>query len=107
MTLSIYDPEQGCQVLDPKQFDKPEVINAFHPDYVKTYMPEFLSALRLEAKQKENGVINGGKSKATRESKRGKTVNTINVFPKTKAKKVEFTLDVREFHIYSKAGSKK
>lgn len=119
MTLSIYDPEQGCQVLDPKQFDKPEVINAFHPDYVKTYMPEFLSALRLEAKQKENGVVNGGKSKATRESKRGRTVNTINAFPKTQsvqrtiekrltkeqldAKKKEL-LSVKSFFTFSKAG---
>lgn len=28
-------------------------INAFHPDYVKTYMPEFLNGMRVEARQKE------------------------------------------------------
>lgn len=30
-------------------------INAFHPDYVKTYMPEFLTGLRLESKQTKAG----------------------------------------------------
>lgn len=54
-------------------------INAFHPDYVKTYMPQFLSSIRTEAAQHASGVINGGKSKKIRESKKGKTVNTINV----------------------------
>ena len=53
MSLTIYDPGQNCQVLNPEEF-KPEIINAFHPDYVKTYMPEFLATIRIEAKQKEN-----------------------------------------------------
>jgi len=87
--------------LKPEQ---PPIINAFHPDYVKTYMPEFLSNIRLESTQQANGVINGGKSKATRESKRGKTVNTINAFPKTKAR---VDLAPSEFHIYNKAGMPK
>jgi len=30
-------------------------INAFHPDYVKTHMPEFLTGLRLESKQTKAG----------------------------------------------------
>ena len=66
-------------------------INAFHPDYVKTHMPDFLSKVQIESTQYANGVINGGKSKAAREAKQGKTVNTIN-------------LDVKEFHVYNKAG---
>ena len=118
-SLSTFSSELGCQVLDPNQFSKPEVINAFHPDYVKTYMPEFLATIRLEATQKANGVVNGGKSKAKRESVHGKTVNSINVFPKTQsvqrtiekrltkaqldAKKKEL-LDVKHFFTFAKAG---
>lgn len=30
-------------------------INAFHPDYCKIYMPEFLTTLRLESKQTHAG----------------------------------------------------
>ena len=45
MSLSIYDPIKGCFVLKPNQ---PPIINAFHKDFVKTYMPEFLSALKYD-----------------------------------------------------------
>lgn len=51
MTLTTYDETKQCQVLNPAAF----VINAFHPDYVKTYMPEFLSGIRNESAQTENG----------------------------------------------------
>jgi len=104
MNLSVYDHEKGCNVLNPELFERP--MNAFHPDYVKTYMPEFLSNIRLESTQIANGVIAGGKSKASRESKRGKTVNSINAFPKTKAKE-RVKLAPKEFHIYNKAGKPK
>lgn len=97
-------------------------INAFHPDYIKTYHPEFLTTIRTESSQHAHGVINGGKSKAKRESVKGKNVNTINVFPKTQS--VQRTLDkaqskaaldekkrkmlaVTEFHIFNKAGMPK
>lgn len=78
-------------------------INAFHKDYVKTYMPEFLSNIRIESTQYANGVINGGKSRASREST-GKSVNTINAFPKTKAR---VSIERTDFHIFSKAGMPK
>ena len=61
-------------------------MNAFHPDFIKTYMPEFLSTIRSESSAYAHGVKNGAKSRATRESAKGKTVNTINVFPKTQGK---------------------
>lgn len=117
MSLTVYDPEQNCQVLNPDEF-KPEVINAFHPDYVKTYMPEFLSTIRAEAVQKANGVINGGKSKAKRESV-NKGAFTIAKFPKTQSvqrtiekrltkeqleAKKKALLDVKDFFMFSKAG---
>ena len=80
-----------------------QVINVFHKDYVKTHMPEFLTKIRTESTQYTNGVINGGKSRATRESKEGKSVNTINVFPETKKR---ISIEPREFRIYSRAGVK-
>jgi len=78
-------------------------MNAFHPDYVETYMPEFLSKIRIESAQHANGVINGGKSRATRESVRGKNVDTISAFPKTK----RVSLQPTDFLIYSRAGMPK
>lgn len=79
-------------------------MNCFHPDYVKTYMPEFLSSIRIEEQQRKNGEKFGSKSRATRESVHGKTVNTINVFPKTQKR---VSLEITEFHVYSKAGMPK
>ena len=75
-----------------------EVMNAFHPDYVRTHMPQFLSSIRIESSQHEHGVINGGKSKKSREKKRGKTVNTINV---------NKLLAPKDFHVFNKAGAPK
>jgi hypothetical protein len=87
-------------------------INAFHPDFMKTHYPNFWSVTIADAKQKAAGVINGGKSKATRESKKGKTVNSIHAFPKTKpieslAEKKKRMLEVRDFRVYSEAGMPK
>jgi hypothetical protein len=78
------------------------IINAFHPDYVKTYMPGFLTQIKIDADRKANGEKFGSKSKATRETVYGKTVNTINNFPKTQKR---VSTDVTQFHIYSKAGT--
>lgn len=97
------------------------IINAFHPDYVKTYHPELLTAIKLESTQHANGVAAGGKAKATREAT-NKGAFTINKFPKTQS--VQRTLDkaqskaaldekkrkmlaVTEFHIFNKAGMPK
>ena len=79
-------------------------MNAFDKDYVKTYMPEFLTNLRVESNQYANGVINGGKSRASRESVHGRKVNSIVAFPKTKAR---VSVEITEFHVYSKAGMPK
>lgn len=62
------------------------MINAFHRDFMKTSYPNFWATTVKEAKLRADGVINGAKSKATRESTKGRTVNTINTFPKTTAK---------------------
>jgi len=80
------------------------ILNAFDPKYVETYMPEFLTTIRVESSQYTNGVINGGKSRASREAVRGKNVDTISAFPKTKPR---VSIARTDFHVYSKAGMPK
>jgi hypothetical protein len=63
-----------------------EIINAFHPKYIETYHPELIKEGRAYSSQVTAGSSAGQKSRVTRESVKGRTVNTINVFPKTKAK---------------------
>lgn len=43
-------------------------INAFHPDYVKTYMPELLTKIKTESAQTENGKLYGAKARASRDT---------------------------------------
>ena len=59
-------------------------MNVFHPDYIKTMQPEFLSTVRTESSQIAHGKINGAKSRHTRESV--KSVSDIKSFPKTRSK---------------------
>lgn len=58
-------------------------INAFHPDYVKTYMPELTQKIIKEQKAKENGQLYGSKAREKEPSLDKPTSNTINRFPKT------------------------
>lgn len=60
-----------------------KIINAFHPDYVKTYHPEFLTGMRVASAQHAQGVINGGKAMAEKKRR---------------------LLAVTEFYMFSKAG---
>jgi hypothetical protein len=60
-------------------------INAFHPDYVKTYMPNFMTTIRTEQKQTENGKLYGAKNRQRENDLTTPNYNTINRFPKTKA----------------------
>ena len=77
-------------------------INAFHPQYVQTYMPEFLSTIRKEADAKANGIKYGTQARATRESDGRAKTSALSDFPKTKRVSIEPTT----FHIYSRAGVK-
>lgn len=61
------------------------IINAFHPDYVKTYHPELLSRIKTEEQQKNNGLA---------------------VAKKTPMKMKSIKLERTEFHVFSKAGTK-
>lgn len=77
-------------------------INAFHPAYVQTYMPEFLSTIRSESAAKANGEKFGKVGRATRENLVG-DLKPLNKFPTTK----RVSLAPTEFHIFQKAGMPK
>lgn len=86
MNLTVFNPDLNCYVLNPKAF--PNIINAFHPDYVKTYHPELLASLKSEEKQKENG------KKVAKTSPMKLHIARPN-------------MEVTQFHIYQKAGMPK
>lgn len=58
-------------------------INAFHPDYVKTHMPNLMKKIASEEKAKENGKLYGTRAREREPSLEQPTSNTINKFPKT------------------------
>ena len=58
------------------------IINAFHPDYVRTYHPDLTKTIIKEQKAKENGQLYGSKAREREPSLDQPTSNTINQFPK-------------------------
>jgi hypothetical protein len=42
---------KSLQAQSSKKINLNQIMNAFHPDYVETYMPEIIKATRLESKQ--------------------------------------------------------
>lgn len=44
------------------------IINAFHNDYVSTYMPEFIASVRLDSLRTANGKLYGAQSRSKRET---------------------------------------
>lgn len=78
-------------------------MNAFHPQYVQTFMPEFLTKLRSESEAKLNGQKYGAMARATRESDGRAKTSPLSDFPKTK----RASLAPTEFFVYSKAGMPK
>ena len=59
------------------------IINAFHPDYMKTHHPDLTKTIIKEQKAKENGQLYGSKAREKEPSLEQPTSNTINRFPKT------------------------
>ena len=57
-------------------------MNVFHPDYIRIFHPQFLSAVRTESSQIEQGKAIGKKARHTRESV--KSVKDMKSFPLTK-----------------------
>jgi hypothetical protein len=78
-----------------------QTMNAFHPKYIETYMPDFMKKVRAEAAATANGIKSGITARASRESDGSTTVSPLSDFPKTKP-----SLQPREFRVYSKAGAK-
>jgi hypothetical protein len=55
-----------------------KILNAFHPDYIKTYHPEMIESTRRHSSQVEHGKRNGAKSREKREQIEGRFFNTID-----------------------------
>lgn len=100
MTLSTYDPTKGCFVLKP--MTQP-TINAFHPEYVKTYMPEFLTGMQQDAQRTEAAKT---LSKHVTEKRKTNPLHGFVHGVSKAAKPLKVDLTPREFHIYNKAGAK-
>jgi len=77
-----------------------QVMNAFHPKYIETHMPEFLTKLRVESTLKTNGMKSGQLARASRESDGSAKTSPLSDFPKTK----KIDLKPRDFKVYSRAG---
>lgn len=93
-----------------------EKINAFHPDYVKTYMPGFLTDIRTESRQTKAGQTLSKYVDKTRETNPSHgtlfgisdKITSVTVpahMHRYKTKMV--STSVTEFHIYQKAGMPK
>jgi hypothetical protein len=62
-------------------------INAFHPQYVQMYMPEFMSVIRKEADQMANGKKYGAISRAKKPSLKPTEFYTYSLAGVPKVKK--------------------
>lgn len=82
------------------------IINAFHPDYMKTHEPNFMKEFRtIEAKQTEKLAAHA-KVKAKKKLKMSYKVPKRAVLPKSAALEAlkKRILEVKPFHIFAKAG---
>lgn len=93
-----------------------KIVNAFHPDYVKTYMPGFLTDIRVESRQTKAGQTLSKYVDKTREKKPShgtlfgisdKLVSTTAPAHMHRYKLKQVSTSVTEFHIYTKAGMPK
>lgn len=98
--LSTYDPIKGCNVLNPDNFAP--IVNAFHPDYVKTYMPDILTAIKVDEKRTSAGET---LSKHVTEKRKTKPLHGFVHGISKAAKPLKVDLAPREFHVFNKAGT--
>lgn len=90
-----------------------EKINAFHPDYIKTYHPNFLTDLRIESRQTKNGqnmtnhVNKVRKTKPSHGTVFGISDKVVSVNVPAYMNRPKVSLEIKEFHIYQKAGAPK
>jgi hypothetical protein len=95
---------------DGKKVGMSEVINAFHPDYVKTYMPEIMKDFRTHAANRE--VREEKKLKVNRKPLKTVTRSLTVKISKEQArldlqKRKELMLNNRDFKYFSGAGMPK
>lgn len=111
------------------------MINAFHKDFVKVHMPQFLTAVRTDNRQSQAGSSLSkhvtekrktvpshgsltGISKVQRETVPNQSFQDIRAFPKTRESQTSLRrgakmtiaqiakeLEPRQFYTYSKAGT--
>ena len=109
MSLTVFDQRLGCHVLAPM---KKEIINAFHPDYMKTHEPDFMKPFRTADANKRMAMTMSDHIEKLRETNPAVGYLNISKVPREiktpkmmKPKKVD--LIPKEFHIYQKAGMPK
>jgi hypothetical protein len=88
-----------------------KIIDAFHPDYIKIYAPQFLKSIRASEAYTTNSKL-----RTTRESVNAQSYS-ISAFPLTKATRLQHQAQTRKllddikqrmlqpanFHVYGKA----
>ena len=90
---------------------KSEVINAFHPDYVKTYHPNLMDDFRTLNKNKQrsdsltNHVEKMRETVPSHGTVFGVSETSVSISPKQMMKRPK--LERTEFHIFNKAGMPK
>jgi len=94
-----------------------EIINAFHPDYCKTYMKEFLASIMVQNKHKKSSQMMAEYTEELR--KTNPALGTIHhmvkplhvnrapemMRPKKMTAKQRVDLAPKEFKIFSRAGT--
>ena len=88
-----------------------EVINAFHPDYVKTYHPNLMDDFHMLNKNKQrsdsltNHVEEMRETVPSHGTVFGVSETSVSISPKQMMKRPK--LERKEFHSYQKAKAKK
>jgi hypothetical protein len=77
-------------------------MNAFHPDYVKTHLPQFLTALKIDDRQ-----LQAGATLSKHVTEKRKTVPSHGFIPgiSKEEKLAKIDLAPRDFHVFNKAGT--
>jgi len=85
-------------------------MNAFHPQYVQTHMPEFMANFRRESHAITEGKKAAARPRKTRESAGQQQAAPLSSFPKTKKRTTypapRIDLAPRQYYTFSKAGAK-
>lgn len=76
-----------------------KVINAFHPDFIKTHYPDFMRSFRIDSRNKQAGqTLTEYVDKVRKKKPLHGTLSGIS--------KKQISLKPLEFMVYSRAGTK-